>query len=239
MAVKTIPELPEKTSKLEDSNLFVVDDGEHSYKLPWSFFKTMLTGVTAIEQDSTTGVLTLTLADGSTLPVTITDPTKQDKLTFDTTPTANSTNPVTSGGLYIALAGKVDTSTLAGYVKLTNYQNTVQNIYAQIGDTYDENTNYAVGDYVLYSNTLYRCKTAYSGAWTAANWEEIQITDALKELVSSLATQSANTGQLSADGTYIKKSNTMAANDAALDTALADLGLSVVNGQLCITYDAD
>lgn len=28
---------------------------------------------------------------------------KQDKLTFDTTPTANSTNPVTSDGIYIAL----------------------------------------------------------------------------------------------------------------------------------------
>ena len=28
---------------------------------------------------------------------------KQDTLTFDTTPTENSTNPVTSGGLYIVL----------------------------------------------------------------------------------------------------------------------------------------
>ena len=29
---------------------------------------------------------------------------KQDKLTFDTTPTANSTNPVTSGGIYTQIA---------------------------------------------------------------------------------------------------------------------------------------
>ena len=31
---------------------------------------------------------------------------KQDVLTFDNTPTANSTNPVTSGGVYSALQGK-------------------------------------------------------------------------------------------------------------------------------------
>ena len=36
---------------------------------------------------------------------------KQNTLTFDTTPTANSTNPVTSGGVKTALAGKQDTLT--------------------------------------------------------------------------------------------------------------------------------
>ncbi len=35
---------------------------------------------------------------------------KQDELTFDAAPTADSTNPVTSGGVYTALAGKADTS---------------------------------------------------------------------------------------------------------------------------------
>ncbi len=33
---------------------------------------------------------------------------KQNKLTFDTAPTSNSTNPVTSGGVYTALAAKAD-----------------------------------------------------------------------------------------------------------------------------------
>ena len=36
---------------------------------------------------------------------------KQDKLTFDTTPTENSTNPVTSGGLYTKFGTKQDTLT--------------------------------------------------------------------------------------------------------------------------------
>lgn len=35
---------------------------------------------------------------------------KQDVLTFDNTPTENSNNPVTSGGVYTALAGKQDTT---------------------------------------------------------------------------------------------------------------------------------
>lgn len=35
---------------------------------------------------------------------------KQDKLTFDTAPKASSGNPVTSGGVYTALAGKANTS---------------------------------------------------------------------------------------------------------------------------------
>lgn len=36
---------------------------------------------------------------------------KQDTLTFDTTPTASSTNPVTSGGVFTALGGKQNTLT--------------------------------------------------------------------------------------------------------------------------------
>lgn len=36
---------------------------------------------------------------------------KQDALTFDNAPTQNSTNPVTSGGVHTALAGKLDDKT--------------------------------------------------------------------------------------------------------------------------------
>lgn len=47
---------------------------------------------------------------------------KQDKLTFDTTPTANSSNPVTSGGVKTALDGKLSLSggTVTGTVNLKN-----------------------------------------------------------------------------------------------------------------------
>lgn len=57
---------------------------------------------------------------------------KQDTLTFDTTPTQNSTNPVTSGGIYTALAGKLpnkgDHTTINGvdvYVSTTQPTGTI------------------------------------------------------------------------------------------------------------------
>lgn len=54
---------------------------------------------------------------------------KQDELTFDAAPTADSTNPVTSGGVYTALAGKADTSDIpTDYVtdsEFETYQGTV------------------------------------------------------------------------------------------------------------------
>jgi len=37
---------------------------------------------------------------------------KQDELTFDSTPTASSDNPVTSGGVYTALSGKAETTNI-------------------------------------------------------------------------------------------------------------------------------
>lgn len=54
---------------------------------------------------------------------------KQDELTFDAAPTADSTNPVTSGGVYTALAGKANTSDIpTDYVtdsEFETYQGTV------------------------------------------------------------------------------------------------------------------
>ena len=52
---------------------------------------------------------------------------KQDALTFDTAPTANSTNPVTSGGVKTALDGKVSKSgdTMSGNLIIENVGNNV------------------------------------------------------------------------------------------------------------------
>ena len=55
---------------------------------------------------------------------------KQDTLTFDTTPTAGSTNPVTSGGVQAALATKAEATALNNYVETSTfeaYQGTVTN----------------------------------------------------------------------------------------------------------------
>ena len=56
------------------------------------------------------------IGDGTTLVSSLPfiDAQKQDKLTFDTTPTADSTNPVTSEGIKTALDGKLDKTDAVG-----------------------------------------------------------------------------------------------------------------------------
>jgi len=67
---------------------------------------------------------------------------KQDKLTFDTTPTANSTNPVTSGGILTALNAKQNTLTVSrttiavtnGSIQLAKYGRIVQASFQIVAD---------------------------------------------------------------------------------------------------------
>ena len=71
---------------------------------------------TALEGKQNTLTFDTTPTDNSTNPVTSGGVKaaldgKQDALTFDTTPTTSSTNPVTSGGVKTALNGKQDTLT--------------------------------------------------------------------------------------------------------------------------------
>lgn len=118
MAVKTIPDLPSK-STLANTDLLVADDGEHSYKITWQAFQALLATITNFQalQD---GSLKITLANGAT-PLTAkpSDPLKQDKLTFDDTPTQNSNNPVKSGGIYTALGLKLNSADYKLYTGAT------------------------------------------------------------------------------------------------------------------------
>ena len=91
---------------------------------------------------------------------------KQDTLTFDNTPTENSTNPVKSGGIYSALAGKADTGIVA--------------------DDFDSTASYVIGNYCIENGKLYRFKANHSGAWSASDVDEIQITGELATLKSGL-----------------------------------------------------
>ena len=72
---------------------------------------------------------------------------KQDKLVFDTAPTANSTNPVTSGGVKSALDGKADRQTDSGGFAAGDNAQVRENCKgAAIGhDTYSYNGG-SVGD---------------------------------------------------------------------------------------------
>ena len=109
MAVKTIAELT-SISQLSDTDVFVIDDGSANYKITWAALKALLGTVVSFTTNNETGILSLTLANGTILTVTPHDPTKQNVLTFDDAPTANSNNPVKSGGVKAALDTKLDSA---------------------------------------------------------------------------------------------------------------------------------
>ena len=65
----------------------------------------------------------------------------------------------------------------------------VESVLGQQADTYSKKT-YAVGDYCIYENALYKCSTAISSAedWTAGHWTKTTIATELKSIVGSVAT---------------------------------------------------
>lgn len=44
-----------------------------------------------------------------------------------------------------------------------------------IADDFDPTESYAVGEYVVYEGTLYKCTTAHTGDWDASNFEDTQV----------------------------------------------------------------
>ena len=106
MATKYISDLTSVTS-IADRDVLVIDDGTHNYKIAWSALKALLGTVSSMSADAD-GKITITLANGDTVFCTPHDSTKQDTLTFDNVPTQNSSNPVKSGGVFSALADKLD-----------------------------------------------------------------------------------------------------------------------------------
>ena len=125
MALKYISELSGVTS-INDTDVLVIDDGSHNYKIAWSAFKTLLGTVAAFAVDPDTdtypGYLSITLANGTVLRAKPSDPDKQDKLTFDDVPTENSNNPVKSGGIYAALSDKLDAEDYVNFTGATTLE---------------------------------------------------------------------------------------------------------------------
>lgn len=52
-----------------------------------------------------------------------------------------------------------------------------------VTDAYSSSNTYAVGDYCVYGNTLYKCTTAITTAenWNSAHWTAVTVTDEIKE----------------------------------------------------------
>lgn len=115
-----------KTSTTETGNLYTeyiyVNNtweslGTQTLDLSDYATKTYVSGqIASLASIATSGKLSDATQDSTHRVVTDTEKStwngKQDKLTFDTTPTASSTNPVTSGGIKTALDNKANTSAI-------------------------------------------------------------------------------------------------------------------------------
>ena len=138
---------------------------------------------------------------------------KQDPLTIDATPTEDSTNPVQSGGVYEALAGKQDT------VKL----------YTQLGfNEFSSSTSYNAGDKVVYQGLLYRFVLPHSGAWTGTDVDDTDLNLELAMAFGDIETNKAdkvsgatqdNLAGLDSDGNLTDSG--IAASDVATTSDLA------------------
>lgn len=101
------------------------------------------------------------------------------------------------------------TPILAEY--LNNIENGIADVDGAIGvDAYDSTSTYAVGDYCIYNNTLYKCITAIATAenFDSTKWaqisiiEEINIKENINNKATSISSQSTNTQYASAKAVY-------------------------------------
>ena len=108
---KTIDQLPEK-KELVAGDMFPIDDGAQTYCATWATILAAAGGIKEVE--TSTGKIKITLHDGTVLDITTSDPTKQPLLTWDNAPTSGSENPVTSDGIFQAVAATGDKIDQAG-----------------------------------------------------------------------------------------------------------------------------
>lgn len=70
-------------------------------------------------------------------------------------------------------------------VIIPRYNELVDSV-ADICDEFSKLNSYAVGDYCIYQNKLYKCNTATNGDWDASKWTETSVGDELKSVNSNL-----------------------------------------------------
>ncbi|MBR3470306.1 MAG: hypothetical protein IKH28_11550 [Lachnospiraceae bacterium] len=86
-----ISDLPIKT-QLNNSDMLVIEDGQHTYKMTYQQFLTLQAEVASFTENNVSGVITLTLTNGTQLTVEPHDPTKVDKVAGKTLTTNDFTD---------------------------------------------------------------------------------------------------------------------------------------------------
>ena len=159
--------------------------------------------------DATWGSITGTLSNQTDLQSALN--AKQNTLTFDTTPTAASTNPVTSGGIKTALDAKANSADLGTMAEVDDVSSSNNVAYGRrnaawydldgryytesemdtalsakannsiLADAFSPSTTYAIGDYCIADGALYRFTSAHTGNWT---WADVTQVVAMNELAA-------------------------------------------------------
>ena len=75
---------------------------------------------------------------------------------------------------------------------LNNMENGIFNANAladNIDDAYDDTATYAVGDYAIYNNTLYKCITAVTSAepFDSSKWSSVSVMDEIGQNASAIS----------------------------------------------------
>lgn len=152
---------------------------------------TVTLGTTWTGSDPYTSTVTVTgcTATEKTLVNILPDPAVVEQMQDDGITEIYITN--NSGTLTATAVGGVPTQAItlnvlctesdfaADIDEITRHLNDLED---SISDAYDETASYAVGDFCINENTLYRCNTAIptgGEAWTPAHWDAVQIVDLL------------------------------------------------------------
>lgn len=136
---------------------------------------------------------------------------KQNTLTFDETPTSDSSNPVKSSGVFTALSNKADKSTsLAGYgindaYTKSEIDSKISSVYKYKGSVANEgalpSSEQQVGD-------VYNVEdTGANFAWDGSKWDNLGATVDLSSYLTKDEAGSTYLTQTSASSTYETKEN--------------------------------
>ena len=85
-----------------------------------------------------------------------------------------------------------DITTLQGNVStiqsdITTIQGDISDIEGNIAPEFSASTAYAIGDYCVYNGSLYKAINVHTGAWNAADFEEVTVAGELEEIDATLA----------------------------------------------------
>ena len=161
------------------------DSGSNTYKFVVALYNG--TSYININYATTNGIAKFTLPDNNTY----------DRFTVYITVYKNTirTTPVLFKPM-IRLASDTD-DTYQQYAKtnkqltddVANKTEAIEATQDMISDAYDSTATYAVGDYCIYENALYKCNTASTtGTWDSSKWDAVTVDEEVKELSKKVKT---------------------------------------------------